>query len=145
MRDREPMYSLLYVMRDKCPPGLPAGFWHSVRRTRAVTVNAARVVMLFWVVILVLLCVMPTRVLDAPLSFKLASTFVSLAAILSARAWLQWGKRRFCRRLAAADYEICFHCGYDLRGLPDHHRCPECGGEYLKAKVVEDWKRWALI
>lgn len=24
-------------------------------------------------------------------------------------------------------YPFCIHCGYNLRGLPDNHRCPECG------------------
>jgi len=45
---------------------------------------------------------------------------------------------------------FCVHCGYSLLGLPDHHRCPECGrpysfeliDEYRKdpAWFVERWK-----
>jgi len=25
---------------------------------------------------------------------------------------------------------FCIRCGYSLRGLPDNHRCPECGSPY---------------
>jgi hypothetical protein len=28
---------------------------------------------------------------------------------------------------------FCIHCGYDLQGLPDNSRCPECGEPYTLA------------
>ncbi|HEX2837278.1 MAG TPA: hypothetical protein VHN77_04020 [Phycisphaerales bacterium] len=28
---------------------------------------------------------------------------------------------------------LCAHCSYDLSGLPDHTKCPECGGIYRYA------------
>ena len=35
---------------------------------------------------------------------------------------------------------FCIHCGYDLVGLPDHHRCPECGRPYSLA-VIDEYRR----
>lgn len=35
---------------------------------------------------------------------------------------------------------FCIHCGYELSGLPDHHRCPECGVEY-DFKAIEEYRR----
>ena len=29
---------------------------------------------------------------------------------------------------------FCIHCGYCLKGLPDDHRCPECGAKYSFAE-----------
>ncbi len=39
-------------------------------------------------------------------------------------------KRRAIRRGIGA---LCAHCSYDLSGLPDHTKCPECGGIYRYA------------
>lgn len=36
-------------------------------------------------------------------------------------------KRRAIRRGIG---NVCAHCTYDLSGLPDHTKCPECGGIY---------------
>jgi hypothetical protein len=35
---------------------------------------------------------------------------------------------------------FCIHCGYDLSGLPDHHRCPECGLPY-DFQAIEEYRR----
>jgi tRNA(Ile2) C34 agmatinyltransferase TiaS len=32
---------------------------------------------------------------------------------------------------------FCIHCGYDLQGLPDNHRCPECGEHYTLASCAD--------
>jgi hypothetical protein len=35
---------------------------------------------------------------------------------------------------------FCIHCGYALEGLPDNHRCPECGRPYRIA-LIEEYRR----
>lgn len=32
---------------------------------------------------------------------------------------------------------FCIFCGYCLTGLPDHHRCPECGRAYTWQQIEE--------
>ncbi len=50
--------------------------------------------------------------------------------------------RRPRREVLAANYRLCFHCGYSLEHLPDEHRCPECGAEYTFAQIREGWLDW---
>jgi hypothetical protein len=35
---------------------------------------------------------------------------------------------------------FCIHCGYGLSGLPDHHRCPECGRPFTLA-MIDEYRR----
>lgn len=35
---------------------------------------------------------------------------------------------------------FCIHCGYSLVGLPDGHRCPECGQPFTLA-LVDEYRR----
>jgi hypothetical protein len=45
------------------------------------------------------------------------------------------------RRAAAARKEpFCIHCGYELTGLPDRGRCPECGSGYTR-ELIDEYRR----
>jgi len=35
---------------------------------------------------------------------------------------------------------FCIHCGYNLTGLPDNYRCPECGRPY-SWRVIDEYRR----
>ncbi len=48
--------------------------------------------------------------------------------------------RAFSQAVKARKDPFCMHCGYGLTGLPDLHRCPECGQPY-SFKLIEEYRR----
>ena len=42
----------------------------------------------------------------------------------------------------ASDYLLCWHCGYNLRGLASPNCCPECGERYNHEELMDLWQRW---
>lgn len=67
--------------------------------------------------------------------FALACVF--LAALLHAI--------RMRRHLRSIDYAACLECGYELKGLPAEHLCPECGRPFRLPAVRATWQyfsRW---
>lgn len=55
-------------------------------------------------------------------------------------------KSRFTHRLLAnvLEHELaaCLRCGYVLSGLPEKHRCPECGTPFDLEQTKLAWERW---
>jgi hypothetical protein len=57
--------------------------------------------------------------------------------------------------IRAVKEPFCIFCGYNLSGLPDHYRCPECGRSYSHAVIaeyrkdphwfVERWKQSRIV
>ena len=41
------------------------------------------------------------------------------------------------RAVRARQEPFCIYCGYNLSGLPDHYRCPECGRPYTWRLIAE--------
>lgn len=41
------------------------------------------------------------------------------------------------RRFARLGGRMCLRCGFDLRGLPDAGRCPECGEPFDTTRAME--------
>lgn len=53
---------------------------------------------------------------------------------------LTWGYR-LNQKVKNAGGLLCGTCGYDLRGLPKMHKCPECGVEYDGDELMKAWKK----
>jgi len=56
------------------------------------------------------------------------------AVALSLAGWV------FRRAARARKEPFCIHCGYNLTGLPDNYRCPECGRPY-NWRLIEEYRR----
>ncbi len=50
--------------------------------------------------------------------------------------------RRFAQEIIADNFERCLQCDYSLKGLPDKHRCPECGEPYDITLIKDTWRRY---
>jgi hypothetical protein len=53
-----------------------------------------------------------------------------------------WWLRKVRRLVHNADYRLCLRCGYSLGGLPDQHKCPECGIEFDADSLRAQWEHW---
>ena len=72
------------------------------------------------------------RDLFVVLGFKLLLLVIAITASLAGIA---------IRAAAKARAEpFCIHCGYDLTGLPDDYRCPECGRPYTW-RAIDEYRR----
>lgn len=61
-----------------------------------------------------------------------------ITVVAGVAAWL-FG--HVIRQAAQARKEpFCIFCGYNLTGLPDNHRCPECGRPYTWA-MIDEYRR----
>jgi hypothetical protein len=67
-----------------------------------------------------------------PLVFKLSMLVAAIAA------WLAGVVIR--RAVHARREPFCIYCGYNLTGLPDNYRCPECGRPYTW-KLIAEYRR----
>jgi len=70
--------------------------------------------------------------------------FVLLFPVLRRPAY-SWAKKRFYALLRQANFEVCQTCAYSLKGLPDLHRCPECGTVFHRDATRRSWERWMMM
>lgn len=83
------------------------------------------------------LAVIPLNWLRLPfLGLAVYLPYCALVGFLAVRF-----NHRLRRRLRAADYLLCWQCGYDLSGTDQQPRCPECGREFDPDSLRSRWKR----
>jgi predicted RNA-binding Zn-ribbon protein involved in translation (DUF1610 family) len=121
------------MIASVCPPspeGVPPAYWASIGWYRDVSTLAG-----FVLAPSVLLYVLLARsTLWTNLFFLCGSLLVWFTPRFAARRWR--------RRLAECDFQVCLQCGYDLRHL-ETHRCPECGVRFEPRAVSLRWREWA--
>ncbi len=128
------------IVRDAPPPAVH----RMLRRPRQL---AMAVVLLGVVASLFGSCtpwLLPTA-RSAAVAWRTCSVGGSLLVLVGVVVWIaaySRCKRRLAARAVLHHMELCCACGYELTGLPDTHRCPECGAEYSKAEVVRKWREW---
>ena len=70
-----------------------------------------------------------------------------LLAIGAGALWLRWifhdrHLRKICHQSLTTNLATCLECGYSLEGLPESHRCPECGSSYHLPDTKQKWRLW---
>lgn len=66
------------------------------------------------------------------LGFKLGPIVIGIAASMAGYV--------FRCAVRARSEPFCIHCGYNLTGLPDDYRCPECGRPYTW-RAIDEYRR----
>ncbi len=92
--------------------------------------------------LLVVFLVLPLTLIifvDVPIVDRVVLPLLIFSSILSPRLIHRYA-RRFGHRVRENEFMNCLECGYNLRGLPDEHACPECGVKYLLPDVQVKWR-----
>jgi hypothetical protein len=96
-------------------------------------ISTARLMLISAAVVLLVLLAIGVGVLGWPIWFagglKLLGLLIAAAVSLIGCA--------IRRAVQARKEPFCIFCGYNLTGLPDGYRCPECGRAYTWAQIEE--------
>jgi hypothetical protein len=77
----------------------------------------------------------PRRVSWIIAALLLYFVYVAIFIVFVRRATARWRKR-----LADADFRLCFRCGYDISALAPDGVCPECGEAYIGESLRIRWR-----
>jgi hypothetical protein len=128
-----------------CPPlsdtaSIRDAYWdEALTRRRSYLARSRHVVAWFIVLPFIALPVIRT----AMIGWQGLFSILLIAMIVAAVAWAaaapaRRDKRRF-EELRARGFRQCA-CNYDLTGLPDDGKCPECGSDYTADVFRERWE-----
>ncbi len=70
-------------------------------------------------------------------AWPFAAGWLAKPALLLIAAGISIGGYVLKRAVQARKEPFCIFCGYNLTGLPDAYRCPECGRPYTWAEIEE--------
>ena len=133
-----------HLITDRAPPSVPGGFWRFIKHLKMLL----RATFLLLVLCALVCCfggpffvsTVGTPLLDR---YSLSCLALILVFYVCAAAFgLRILRGRFERFLISHSWFVCIGCGYVLEGLPTHHRCPECGSPYDRAKLERTWRNW---
>ncbi len=111
-------------------------WWRPDWRTALGSVGPGWLIALATLAALALLCGLA---LFAGLEAAFFLLFVRIGVFLGGAA-VAVGIYVFKRAIRQRREPFCIFCGYNLTGLPDHYRCPECGRPYTP-EMIEDYRR----
>lgn len=131
-----------YLLRR--PVRTPPAFWRHIAGSRCV-VGGLLLAMTAWMLFALFSPALGGRFVPRfawPL-WSLPLAAFALFVLGKFRKWLYRDrKKRFFERVWKADFDVCLECGFHLAGLPDQHRCPECGRPFFRAAAADAWKQW---
>ena len=65
---------------------------------------------------------------------------LTYAAVVLVALEVSWWERRLQNGVNTENHPICWRCGYDLHGLTQNSKCPECSFEIDVS--IRLWKHW---
>jgi len=116
------------------------GIKHESKTSPPRIVRDAQRMQVAWAIVLILLMLCIIIAITVYSFFHAVVVMVAAAAL--SRVYPHVQTRRWLERARRHDGLICPQCGYVLKGLPEEHRCPECGREYDLRHVRDQWREW---